>query len=193
METIVVTTAYIAAQMLADIASLKIILFAGMSMDAGTLIYPITFTLRDLLHKIAGKKTCRVVIVAAGAVNLFMAIFFWIISKMPDAGVQSDWDSVLSPVWRIVFASIIAEVLAEMVDTEVYHWWVHNITKKFQWMRVLLSNGIGVPLDSIVFCWIAFGGVLPNSIVWSIFLANIILKGIVTIASLPLIYLVKDD
>ena len=45
---VIVTAAYIAAQMLSDIASLRIVKFAGLSMDAGTLIYPFTFTLRDL-------------------------------------------------------------------------------------------------------------------------------------------------
>ena len=48
---IVIISLYIAAQMLADVASLKIVLLAGFSIDAGTFVYPITFTLRDLIHK----------------------------------------------------------------------------------------------------------------------------------------------
>ena len=46
---IIVISAYIAAQMMADISSLRIIMIAGLSMDAGTLIYPLTFTLRDMI------------------------------------------------------------------------------------------------------------------------------------------------
>jgi hypothetical protein len=34
---------------------------------------------------------------------------------------------------------------------------------------------------------------LPNSTVWSIFLANVIIKGAVTIVSLPAIYVVKEN
>ena len=41
---IVVISLYVAAQLLSDIASLKISLIAGFSMDAGTFIYPLTFT-----------------------------------------------------------------------------------------------------------------------------------------------------
>jgi uncharacterized PurR-regulated membrane protein YhhQ (DUF165 family) len=40
---------------------------------------------------------------------------------------------------------------------------------------------------------IAFAGILPASVVFSIFLANIIVKGIVTVISIPGIYLVKDE
>ena len=192
---IVVASAYIAAQMLADITSLKIVAFVGLSMDAGTLIYPITFTLRDMVHKVVGKKGARVIIVTAAAINLAMAGLFWIVSRLPydvEAGPQPDWDAVLSPVWRIVLASIAAEVLAELTDTEVYHLWVTRVTRRYQWARVLFSNAVSVPLDSLLFCWLAFGGTLPADVVWSIFWANMLLKGAVTLLGLPLIYLVKS-
>lgn len=53
---VLVIAAYIAAQMIADVASTKIGLVLGLSVDMGTFIYPITFTLRDLAHKTMGKK-----------------------------------------------------------------------------------------------------------------------------------------
>jgi len=196
IDVIVVSAAYVAAQMLADITSLKIVSFAGFSMDAGTLIYPITFTLRDLVHKVTGKRGARVIIIAAAAINLFMAGLFWFVSQLPydpAAGPQPDWNAVLSPVWRIVIASIIAEVIAELVDTEIYHLWVTRITRRFQWARVLVSNSISIPVDSLIFCWAAFSGVYPPTVVWSIFQANVVLKGFVTVASLPAIYLVRRE
>jgi uncharacterized integral membrane protein (TIGR00697 family) len=196
MATIILTCAYIAAQILADITSLKIVWFLGFSMDAGTLIYPITFTLRDLVHKKMGKRAARTIIVTAAAINVIMALLFWLVSAMPydvNAGPQPDWNAVLSPVWRIVVASIIAEVIAELIDTETYHLWVTRITTRYQWMRVIASNAISVPIDSLIFCWIAFGGILPSTVVWSIVLSNVLLKGFVTIVSIPLIYTVKES
>lgn len=194
-QIIIVISAYIAAQMLSDIASLKIIMFAGFSMDAGTLIYPLTFTLRDMVHKAVGKKGARTIILAAAGINLVMGALFWVVACLPydmNVGAQSNWNSVLAPVWRIVIASIAAEVLAELIDTEVYHLWVLRVTMKYQWMRVLVSNAASIPLDSLLFCWLAFGGIMPVAVVWSIFWANVMLKGIVTVLGLPLIYLVKE-
>jgi uncharacterized integral membrane protein (TIGR00697 family) len=196
IQTVLVTSAYIAAQILSDITSLKIVTFLGLSMDAGTLIYPFTFTLRDLVHKAIGRRGARILIVTAAGINLFMAGLFWLVSQLPAdpaAGIQADWDSVLAPVWRIVIASIIAEVASELTDTEIYHLWVTRVTIRYQWLRVLSSNAVSVPLDSVIFVWIAFGGVLPNAVVWEIFLANVLVKGAVTLISLPGIYLVRDQ
>jgi uncharacterized integral membrane protein (TIGR00697 family) len=195
IPAIVVSAAYVAAQMLADVASLKIVLFLGLSMDAGTFIYPITFTLRDLVHKTVGAKAARVLIVTAAAVNLVMAGLFWLVSRLPGdpaVGPQTEFSTVLSPVWRIVMASIAAEVVAELVDTEVYRLWVERVTRRYQWLRVLTSNAVSVPLDSLMFSWGAFGGLLPVPVVWDIVLSNVLVKGATTLLSLPLIYAVPD-
>ncbi|MGD1993588.1 MAG: queuosine precursor transporter [Anaerolineae bacterium] len=192
---ILVVSAYIATQMLSDVLSLKIALVAGFSVDVGTFIYPFTFTLRDLVHKLLGRSAARTVIVAAGGINLLMAALFafaaWLPAD-PTVGPQTAFGQVLSPVWRIVIASIGAELVSELIDTEAYHLWVTRVTRRFQWARVLVSNAVSVPLDSLIFCWGAFGGVLPAGTVWSIFWANVLMKGVVTLASVPGIYLVRE-
>jgi uncharacterized integral membrane protein (TIGR00697 family) len=192
---IILVSLYIAAQIISDVASLKIAVLFGLSIDAGTFIYPITFTLRDLVHKRLGKQAARLVIVLAGAINLAMAAFFAFSAWLPGDpawGLAEEFSRVLGPVWRIVIASIAAEIAAEMADTEVYHLWVTRITRRHQWARVLVSNAVSVPLDSLIFCWAAFGGLLPTPTVWSIFLANLIVKGVVTFLSIPGIYLVRE-
>jgi len=192
---IIVSAAYIGFQMMADIASLRIVMVAGFSIDAGTFVYPFTFTLRDLVHKTAGIRAARALIITAAVINLVMAGLFWLTSILPpdlSVGPQEAFGRVLSPIWRIVFASIIAEVVAELIDTEGYRIWVENVTRKYQWARVLVSNSISIPVDSLIFVWIAFGGVVPMMVVWSIFASNVIVKGLTTIVSLPGIYLVKE-
>jgi uncharacterized integral membrane protein (TIGR00697 family) len=191
----IVSAAYIAFQMMADIASLRIVMVAGFSIDAGTFVYPFTFTLRDLVHKTAGIKAARALIVTAAVLNLLMAGLFWLTSILPAdlaVGPQEAFGMVLSPVWRIVFASILAEVAAELIDTEGYRFWVEKVTRRYQWARVLVSNSLSIPVDSLIFVWIAFGGAMPASVVWSIFASNVIIKGLTTLVSLPGIYLVKE-
>ena len=56
----------------------------------------------------------------------------------------------------------------------------------------LISNSVSVPLDSLIFRWVAFGGVLPNAVVWSIVISNVLVKGATTLVSLPAIYLVPE-
>ncbi len=196
MSTIILLVAsYLGLQIFSDIGSLKIIMIAGFSIDAGTFLYPFTFTLRDLIHKVMGKKAARLLIVVAAVINVFMALFFWLVSKMPadmSVGPQTQFGAVLSPVWRLVAASIVAEILSEFTDTEIYSIWVRNMTNRFQWSRILVSNSVSIPLDSLLFCWIAFGGTMENRVVWSIFVSNVIIKFAATLISLPAIYMVKE-
>ncbi len=201
---VVAVGAYVGAQAISDVASLKIGVVAGRAVDMGTFIYPITFTLRDVVHKTLGKRAARTVIVTAALVNLCMAAYLAIAAAWPadqSFALEDEFSAVLGPLWRIVVASIIAEVVSELVDTEVYHWFVTRVTTSHQWARVLVSNAVSVPLDNALFVVLAFGAIpgladdaltLPWSTVKDLFIVNLVVKAIVSVASVPLIYLTPD-
>ena len=194
---LVVGGAYVAAQMLSDIASLRIISVGGYAVDAGTLIYPFTFTLRDLVQKIGGKAAARTVIWLAAVINLFMAGFFQLVAWWPadaETGPQLEFGDVLAPVWGIVVASILAEVVSELIDTEVYSRWVARFGRRHQWGRVLSSNSVAIPVDSAIFVGLAtLFGVFSTEVAWSIFWVNLVIKYLVALLSIPMIYWVKPN
>ena len=193
--SIAVVSAYIAAQMIADIASVKIGTLGALAVDMGTFIYPITFTLRDIVHKVLGKRNTRVLIITAGVINFLMAAYLLWAARFPSDpawGLGDEFAAVLAPIWRIVIASIVAEVISELIDTEIYHLFVARITRRYQWARVLVSNSVSVPVDNLLFALGAFAFALPWAVVWEIFLVNLMVKYGVTLLSLPLIYLVPD-
>ncbi|MBE9524979.1 MAG: queuosine precursor transporter [Chloroflexi bacterium] len=193
---VIVVAVYIAAQMLSDIASLKIGVVAGLAVDMGTFIYPITFTLRDLVHKTLGKRNAQVLILSAAAINVFMAAYLmWAASIPSDPAwdLGAEFSAILAPVWRIVAASIAAELVSELIDTEVYHWFVTKITTRYQWARVLVSNSFSVPIDNAIFAIGAFGWLLPWQVVWEIFIINLLVKYGMTLLSLPMIYLTPNQ
>jgi uncharacterized integral membrane protein (TIGR00697 family) len=196
--------AYVGAQVIADVTSLKIGDVAGRAVDMGTFVYPITFTLRDVVHKALGKRAARTLVLTAAAVNLFMAFYLqWAARAPSDASypLGAEFEAVLAPLWRITIASIIAEVVSELLDTEVYSWFVSRVTTRHQWARVAVSNAVSVPLDNVIFAVGAFGSLpllhdhaltLPWEAVWDIFWINLTVKAVVSAASLPLIYLSPD-
>jgi queuosine precursor transporter len=195
-RAVVLVAVYIAAQMLSDIASLKIGVVAGFAVDMGTFIYPLTFTLRDVVHKVLGKKNAQLLILTAGGINLVMAGYLmWAASvpSDPEWGLGAEFSAILAPVWRIVIASILAEVVSELLDTEIYAWFVEKVTRNHQWARVLLSNSLSVPVDNLIFSVGAFGWFLPWAVVWQIFFFNLVVKYGVTLVSLPMIYMVPDQ
>ena len=186
---------YLALQIFSDIGSLKIIKLFGYSIDGGTFLYPLTFTIRDLIHRLSDKKTSQIVIIQSGFLNLLMALFFYIIGILPadlEIGPQNEFTSVLSPIWRLVIASICAEIISEFIDTEIYSAWTKKFKNKMIWGRVISSNTVALIIDSIIFCLIAFYGTMPNSILMSILISNVVIKELVTITSVPLIYLTNN-
>jgi uncharacterized integral membrane protein (TIGR00697 family) len=192
---VVAVAAYAGAQVVSDVASLKIGIVFGRAVDMGTFLYPITFTLRDVVHKLLGRRAARTLIVTAAAINLAMSAYLdWAASVKsdPDWGFGNEFSAVLGPLWRIVIASIVAEVVSQLIDTEVYHWFVTKVTRRHQWARVLVSNSVSVPVDSLIFAVAAFGFTLSWAAVWDIFVVNVAVKYLVTLVSVPLIYVAPD-
>jgi uncharacterized integral membrane protein (TIGR00697 family) len=111
------------------------------------------------------------------------------------------FSAIFSPRWRITVASIVAEVVSELADTEVYHWFVTRVTTAHQWARVAVSNAVSIPLDNVIFAVGAFGAIpgfadhpltLPWTAVWDIFVVNLTIKALVSVLAMPLIYLSPD-
>lgn len=193
--TILITCSYIACQMISNISSVKIANVLSLAVDGGTFLYPLAFTIRDMAHKTIGKKNTQKLIIVSAIINIFTPIYFYIISQIPaDKSWEFDeaFKITLSPVIRISIASIIASTLSEFVDTEIYHFFVSKITKKYQWLRVLISNAFSIPVDNFLFVAIAFFKVLPINALIGIFIFNFFVKYAVTIISVPMIYLVKE-
>ncbi len=199
---VIAVGAYAGAQVIAQVTSLKIGIVGGQAVDMGTFVYPITFTLRDVVHKVAGRRAARTLILTCAGVNLFLAAYLaWTanVESDPTWGLGAEYEAVLGPIWRIVLASLAAMVISELIDTEVYHWFVTRVTRRHQWLRVLVSNAVSVPVDNLVFALGAFAPIallgtdgLPWATVWSIFWVNLWVKGLVSVASIPLIYGTKD-
>ena len=193
--TILIICSYIACQMISNISSVKIANVLSLAVDGGTFLYPLAFTIRDMAHKTIGKKNTQKLIIVSAIINIFTPIYFYIISQIPaDKSWEFDeaFKMTLSPVIRISIASIIASTLSEFVDTEIYHFFVSKITKKYQWLRVLISNAFSIPVDNFLFVAIAFFKVLPINALIGIFIFNFFVKYAVTIISVPMIYLVKE-
>lgn len=190
------TGAFVAMSLMANVMSVRIVRVAGFSIDAGTLTYPLTFTLRDLIHKAGGRAAARTAIVTTAGLNVVLALGLWAAASLPadlSVGPQRDFGEVLVATWRIVAASILAQVLSELADTEVYGAWVRRFGPRRQWGRVLSSNAVAVPIDSVVFVLVAFWGVtgMDAATLRSIVMANVVVKGVTSLASMPLIYAVR--
>jgi uncharacterized PurR-regulated membrane protein YhhQ (DUF165 family) len=120
--------------------------------SVGTLVFGVTFTQRDRVHRYGRKPVYLMIFIAA--VGMVLESLF--------LGVD----------WRIIAASFIAIVLSETADTEIYQKLLHRT-----WMqRVIGSNLISIPLDSLLFNVIAFAGVFKPGMLAAIIFGEIVAK-----------------
>ena len=196
---------YIMCQAIADVGATKLVEVGGVIMPGGTFIFAVTFTLRDMIHKRLGREWARAAIIAAALLNILLAGYLAIVARLPYPPffeMGDAWGAIFALVPAITIGSIIAEFVSEMTDTEVYHFWKTRFPTLPQWSRVLASNAVALPVDSIVFTLLAFvllpplfgAGAMPlGEAVARIISGQILFKAVVTILSLPLIYTVKDE
>lgn len=183
---------YVSFQVIANVLSTKIALlpFLNWPIDGGTIIYPLTFTLRDFVHKTLGKKISRQIVVLAGGVNLLAFLLFWVIGKIPSDpswAYQEAYQNILMPVGRIVLASISAQIISELIDTEIFSTLYRRMSDI---SAVIFSNGVALVVDSVIFSLIAFAWSLPWTIVGQIAITNIVVKLVMSLLSSPAIKLV---
>ncbi len=189
---ILVSVAYVAAQMVADISSLRNLVLFGFGSSAFSIAYPLTFTLRDMAHKLAGPHVARTLIFAAAAIYLIVQAFFAIIAGMsPEMTAEESvaLTTLLSPELRFLLAAVVASVVSQLVDTEIYTRWLNRFGGEHQWGRVLVSNAIGIPLDRILFLLLAFG---VTEGLTEAFVGTTIVRLVFGIISIPGIYLVEE-
>lgn len=195
--------AYLVCQAVADVAATKMVTMWGIVLPAGSIIFAATFTIRDLIHKRLGKEWARAAIVCAGVFNVIQASYLWWMAQMaypPFFKLGEAWTAIFAIVPAITIGSITAEIVSELVDTEVYHQWKEKFSQLPQWSAVLASNFVSLPLDSFVFGTLAFvvlpglfgGEPLPFMVAMNLVVGQIVWKALVTVVSLPSIYLVKE-
>lgn len=153
MNKYLLIVAYCTAVLIANLTAMTFISLPLFGIIAvGTLFFGAVFTLRDCLHSY-GRKTVYITIIIAGLVNIGAAL----ITETPI---------------RIIIASFITIIFAETVDTEIYQKllnlpWIH---------RVLGSNLVSIPVDTLLFNIIAFIGVLNYTTIISIIFGDLLIK-----------------
>ena len=196
--TIILSGLYLFFSLAGNIAATKVTYFGGLVMDAG-FIYSLTFTWRDLIHKQLGQKAAVTTIWLSAAVNLLAALYFQLVVLLPaqtdwaNSGGQIAWEFLFSLQMRIVLASILTALIAELIDTKVYQLWTRGGREKWpQWTRVFASNSVSIPVDSLLFPIIAFAGVVGAEGLQQMVWTNIIVKALVTALVFWTIYLVPE-
>jgi queuosine precursor transporter len=196
--TIILCGIYIFFSLAGNIAATKVTHFWWLYTDAG-FIYCLTFTWRDLIHKQFGKRAALTTIYTAALINIIAALYFQFVVILPAdpswaaQGGQAAWKFLFGIQLRIVLASILSQLISETADTFTYVIWTRGIGKnKPQWLRVVVSNAVSTPIDSLIFPIIAFAGIVDFTGLVGMFYTGLLIKALTTALSFWMIYLVPE-
>ncbi|OUR92596.1 hypothetical protein A9Q87_06015 [Flavobacteriales bacterium 34_180_T64] len=163
-------------------------------LSVGILPYPITFLITDLISEIYGKKSANRVVVTGIFASAFSLLIVFISNVVPATSWSPVGDDMFSTVFGstaiAVFASMIAYLLAQFVDIQIYHFWKRLTKGKHLWLRNNFSTFLSQFIDTftilILLCsfdiiaWERFNGLL---------VAGFIFKVMIAALDTPLLYL----
>lgn len=162
--------------------------------SVGILPYPITFLITDLISEIYGKKKANQVVVAGIFASFFSLVIVYVSNTVPATSWSPVGDDMFSTVFGntaiAVFASMMAYLLAQFIDIQIFHFWKRLTKGKHLWLRNNFSTFLSQFVDTftilILLCsfniidWSRFSGLL---------IAGFLFKVMIAIFDTPFLYL----
>ena len=156
-----------------------------LAFDGGTLLFPLSYIMGDILTEVYGFRAARRVIWIGFVCLALSALMFFLLYRLPS---DPDWEfyagnsaykAILGGMSSggIVFASLAAYVLGEFSNSVIMSKMKILFNGRFLWIRTIGSSIIGELLDSFVFISIAtLAGVFPRELFLTLILTNYLLK-----------------
>ncbi len=155
----ILTGLYVGVVLTAQVSANKIIElpFTHLAAPAGTYLIGLALALIETAHHTAptrreGWKNAQLMIAMGFAGSAVLAIWIAIVNEMNSVG--PDRFGFLAGTWRIVVGSLAAFAVSETIDNGLGAWMRGRFPDA---VRVVSTNAISVPLDSLVFLAVAFG------------------------------------
>jgi len=191
----VIVAVFAASLLISNLAATKLIEFKigsfSIFTDGGGILFPVVYILDDVLTEVYGYKYARRAIWTGFGIMLLAVFCFTVVRYMPIAPGytdQSAFEAVLGFFPRIVVASLTAYLIGEFLNSYVLAKLKVKTKGKKMWLRLVSSTVIGELFDSIVFCTIAFGGILSGGDLLNYVLVGWTFKSCYEIVVLPITY-----
>lgn len=125
----------------------------------GILPYPITFLVTDLISELYGRERANFTVLVGFAMSVGLLLFIEVGKRTPafDPVQQEAFASFFSSNTRAVSASMLAYLVAQLVDVRLFHWWKRITRGKHLWLRNNGSTLISQGVDSVMVISVTFG------------------------------------
>ena len=170
---------FVAVLLISNIASTKIIQVWKFTFDGGTILFPLSYIFGDILTEVYGYRKARKAIWVGFFSAFLMSVILWVVGILKPAqgwDLQNAYLAILGQAPRIVGASLIAYFAGEFINSFILAKLKIATKGRWLWTRIIGSTIAGEMIDTLLFCFIAFYGLYPNSLLLSIIISNYIFK-----------------
>lgn len=189
----VIVGVFVGLLLISNIGAVKLIEFGPIITDGGVFLFPLVYIAGDILSEVYGFKAARKAIFIGFAMSILAALTFWLVQISPPAEAwdnQEAFESVLGFVPRIVLASVAGYLVGQLLNAWVLVKIKERTQEKALWLRLLGSTAVGEFADTIVFCTIAFYGVITGEEFLIYVAFGFAYKTLVEVVLLPVSYAV---
>jgi uncharacterized integral membrane protein (TIGR00697 family) len=166
------------------------------TLSVGSMWFPITFVLTDVINEFYGPKGAR----AVTFVGFWMAIFafcaIYVARLIPAASFspipQEMFEQVFGNANRIFFASMVAYLLGQMLDIGLFQLFKRLTQSRHIWLRSTGSTLASQLIDSVVVVSIAFWGKLGADELVRLCVTSYVVKVLAAVGLTPVIYAVHN-
>jgi len=162
--------------------------------SVGSLFYPLTFIISDLIAELYGKERAGFCVKIALLYEMVIAL---VVTSM-DHVHAAEWSRVDDESFHLVFglystifsASIAACYISQMIDIRIYLW-IRKVTGgRFLWLRNNASMVVSLFVDTVIMIGLTgFFGIIPEERTWPVVLNVYCFKLLFIVCCTPLFYL----
>ena len=184
------------ASLLSCVADARCTTVLGLPTYPGLIFYASVFLVTDILSEKYGKKSANKAVIY-GLLSLVLWLFgtqsTLMFSPNERDVLGSKLNEVLGMTPRIFIASIVAYIFSQAFDVFMYHfiWSKTGNNKKMLWLRNNVSTFISNAIDTTIFTTLAFVGMYPVSVLFSILMTSYLFKSLMALLDTPFIYFAR--
>ena len=177
---------FFACMITSNILATRTMEISFIALPCSILTFPILFIVNDVLSEIYGYKLTKDVIYLGFIINVVVVALYQVAMIFPSSSPNATAFAVLlSTTPRLFVAGLISYMASNLLNSKV----LVKLKEKYHnllFVRIVGSTVIGQTVDSVIFIFISFYGVLPNNLVVTMICCQIVFKVLYELIFYPL-------
>ena len=196
---------FITMIVLTNIIGVKLFEVNSVTLTTGIITYPLTFLITDIVCEVFGKKRASLMVVLGFFASILSLFFINLAVMLPGSEVwinnslgynsikdmQKAYESVFTLPGFLISASMLAYLVAQLIDVRIFHYLKKVTNEKKLWLRNNLSTMFSQLIDTIIVnsIFLYFGLNLDWDIIIKIIIASYLFKILIALLDTPLVYI----